>query len=155
MSDFTVAPAQECDWPDLERFLDAGGAMPPPAVWQELKQLTVEYPAGMTHRGSNQMLIAVDRVGMIRGFCLLQRTQQWPYHEVLDVPVLIVEEGANQNAICRALYDYATEIARKYAVRTVHFRRLAKDCWWSAPQCQPASKGSVIVPIAGSSLAGR
>lgn len=147
MSDFTVAPAQESDWPDLERFLHVGGVMPPPAIWQGLKQLTAEFSAGRKHRHLNQMLIAVDRLGMIRGFSLIQCAQRWPYREVLDVPVLIADEGANQNAICRALYDYATEVARNNAIRTVHFHRLAKDCWWSASQSQAASKGCVIVPI--------
>lgn len=156
MNNFTVAPAQEADWPDLERFLDAAGAMPPPAIWQEFKQLTAkQQPVDMKHRSLNQMLIAVDRLGMIRGFCLVRCIRQWPHQQVLDVPVLIVEEGENQNTICRALYDHATEIARTNVIRTVHFHRLAKDCWWSAPQCQIPSKGGVIVPIDGSFQFGR
>lgn len=155
VNNFTVAPAQEADWPDLERFLNAAGAMPPPAIWQELKQFTAKQPVDVKHRSLNQMLIVVDRLGMIRGFCLVQCIRQWPHHRVLDIPVLIVEDGENQNTICRALYDHATEIARTNAIRTVHFHRLAKDCWWSTPLYQMPSKGGVIVPIDGSFLCGR
>jgi hypothetical protein len=78
---------------------------------------------------------------------MTQNVRHAVYPNILDVPVLLIEQGPNEDAICSTLFEYVTDLARETSHDAVRFHRSAVGSWWQALHTAAHAEEGVIVPL--------
>ena len=74
-------------------------------------------------------LVIIDKIGVVRGFCIVRRRHHPNYGQLLDVPIIALEIGPNQNEIARVTFDYLMDIATSEASDAVRYGRSSAKAW--------------------------
>jgi len=129
-NDFSVTGMGPEDLESISRFLTVHAAQPDDFLWHGFCE-NVRNPARSDDEAARagRPSIIIDRSGAIRGFCLIRQFRHPVYRQMLDVPVVVIEDGPNSNPISRALYDHVLALARDESCDVVRFGNKTSNSW--------------------------
>lgn len=130
--DFSVMASHPDDLGGIIHFLDSHAASPPDAAWPQIHECIIDLqPEDEPQRRfpRNGSYIVVDRNGAIRAFCMTRWLHHPVHRDMLDLPVIVMEDGPNRNEIARTLFDHLVKMARAAACDAVRFPSPAPDVW--------------------------
>jgi hypothetical protein len=92
--------------------------------------------------------IVVDRIGVSRGFFTLRRCSYPTYPNLLDVAIVAVERGPNENRIARTIFDHVLDLADRQQFDALRFGCGMAKAWEQqlAPDSE-APLGGTIMPL--------
>ena len=122
---FEVIEADPKDLEGISLLLKQRSLHPDEKVWQQYCKTMVaselRRTAGAVPKETS--LIVIDKIGVVRGFCIVRRRRHPNYPRLLDAPVIAVERGPNENAIARTIFDHLLHFAQ-----CQHFNALRFGC---------------------------
>lgn len=130
--DFEVIEADPKDLDGISRLLRQRSMQPDDGLWKQYCATMSESESGIGLNSAfrrETSFVVIDKIGIIRGFGVTRQRRHPNYPRLLDVPVLAVEKGPNENEIARALFDHLLHIAERRQFDALRFGRGAPSCW--------------------------
>lgn len=111
---FEVTEADQEDLEGISLLLKQRSLHPEEKLWERYCKTMVDskrrHTAGAVLEDTS--LIVIDRIGVVRGFCIIRWRRHPNYPDLLDVPVIAIEKGPNENEIARTVFNHLLNFAR-------------------------------------------
>jgi hypothetical protein len=132
VGNFSVVATRPEDLDEISCLLDTCHANPPDAALPMLHDCIGSPRQRLLSQGNgspDESRIVVDRSGAIRGFCVTRRLHHPLHGDLLDVPVLAIEDGPNRDEIARVLLDDLIETADHTCCDALRVLPWTPDTW--------------------------
>jgi hypothetical protein len=128
---FDVVEADPKDLEGISLLLEQRSLHPDKKLWQQYCETMVlselQRTAGAVPKETS--LIVIDRIGVVRGLCIVRERGHPNYPRLLDVPVIAIEKGPNENQIARAFFDHLLSFARCQNFDALRFGANTSKFW--------------------------
>ena len=129
---FEVTQVDPRDLDGISRLLQQRSMKPSDELWQEycgaLSRSSLTSPHGDSDERETSVVIT-DKIGVVRGFCIVRRRHHPNYGRLLDVPIIAIEIGPNENEIARVIFDHMVDVSKREASDAVRFGRSSPTSW--------------------------
>jgi hypothetical protein len=129
---FKVTEADPRDLDEISNLLQQRSMRPSDELWQEYCQ-TLSGPNPTSASGgagkSETSIIIIDKIGLVRGFCIIRRRHHPTYGRLLDVPIIALEIGPNENEIARVIFDHMMDVSRRESTDALRFGISSPKAW--------------------------
>lgn len=128
---FEVIEADPKDLGGISLLLKQRSLHPDEKVWRQYCATMVASELRRTAGAvpEETSLIVIDKIGVVRGFCIVRRRRHPNYPRLLDVQVIAIEKGPNENQIARAFFDHLLSFARCQHFDAVLFGSSTSKSW--------------------------
>lgn len=130
--DFKVIEADPKDLDGISRLLRQRSMQPDDELWKQYCATMSESASGTVPNSAfrrETSFVVIDKIGIVRGFGVARSRRHPNYPRLLDVPVLAVEKGPNENEIARALFDQLLHVAERGQFDALRFGRGTPSSW--------------------------
>lgn len=147
--DFTVIEADPKDLDGISRLLRQRSMQPDHGHWKQYCAAMGEAESDMAGNSPSERetsFVVIDKIGVVRGFGVARPRRHPNYPRLLDVPVLAVEKGPNENDIARTLFDHLLQIAEDRQFDALRFGRGSSRSWEerTAADCALGVTGTIM-----------
>ena len=101
-------------------------------LWQEFRKTLLGPNSTSASAGVDKpetSLVVIDKIGVVRGFCIIRWRHHPNYGRLLDEPITALEIGPNENEIARAIFDHLVDVSTREASETLRFGRSSAKAW--------------------------
>lgn len=95
------------------------------AEWREICEAIIQRRVNLA--GANQIVIATNRTGYIRGICMFRVRSHPRYGELLDVPIFVAISAGDVAGVSEALLDHLRTLAHNHKCRMMRVWGLGAD----------------------------
>jgi hypothetical protein len=145
---FEVIAADPKDLAGISLLLKQRALHPDESLWEQYcKTMADPEPRGTRGAAHEETsLIVIDKIGASRGFCIVRQRRHPNYPRLLDVPVIAIEKGPNENEIARAIFDHLFHFAQRQNCHAVRFGASTPQSWHQriAPDYEMCSAGTIM-----------
>lgn len=148
--DFEVIEADPKDLEGISQLLKQRALHPDENLWEQYREtmLGSELQRSAGAEPKQFSLVVIDKIGIVRGFCMVRRRRHPNYPRLLDVPVIAIEKGPNENAIARTIFDHLLRFARGQHFDALLFGSSTPGCWGERAVPDGATRlGGTIMPL--------
>lgn len=147
---FEVIEADPKDLEGISLLLKQRSLHPDEKVWQQYCQSMVasEFRRTTGAVPEETSLIVIDKIGVVRGFCIVRRRRHPNYPSLLDAPVIAIEKGPNENEIARTLFDHLMSFAGCQDFDALRFGSSTPKSWEERTFADGDTRlGGTIMPL--------
>ncbi|NRP74799.1 hypothetical protein ILFOPFJJ_05721 [Ensifer psoraleae] len=94
-----------------------------------------------------EVITAENPLGYIAGVCIMRRTHDKIYGNVLGVPVFIVASAADSRGVSRSLLNYLLAIARNRHCGFIRVAALQPTNWPGSTDICGRNGGGILIPV--------
>lgn len=97
------------------------------ADWSQICETVIRRPANLA--GADQIIIATNQTGYVRGVCMFRTSDHPQYGQLLDVSLFAAVSAGDAAGVSEAMLNHLKLMARNQKCRMIRVWRLGTDNW--------------------------